>query len=165
MNPDPESESVCRRAKMTHKNRKKGRNFMFLSAAGLLRAEGFSYRLDVLYWRLKIAILITQNFDFFQLKFLKMFLSSNPSIRIDIRPKYQTRNLWIRIRNTAWKAIQNLNRRKWMLRPLPSSTMTCMAQRKLKISRFFVVIWMPALQKEARQERWKVETTVAVFEL
>jgi hypothetical protein len=49
MDPDPESESVCRRAKMTHKNRKKGINFMFLSAAGLLRAEGFSYRLDVLY--------------------------------------------------------------------------------------------------------------------
>ncbi len=35
---------------MTHKNRKKYRNFMFLSAGfSLMRAEGFSCSLDVLY--------------------------------------------------------------------------------------------------------------------
>ncbi len=40
------SGSVSMRAKMTHKNRKKLRNFMFWNA--LLRAEGFSCSLDVL---------------------------------------------------------------------------------------------------------------------
>jgi hypothetical protein len=39
---DPDSESGSRRAKMTHKNRKKLRNCMFESAGcSLLRAEAF----------------------------------------------------------------------------------------------------------------------------
>jgi hypothetical protein len=39
-----------RRAKMTHKNKKKFKNVMFWSAGcSLLRAEGFSYSLNVLY--------------------------------------------------------------------------------------------------------------------
>jgi hypothetical protein len=57
---DPESGSGSRRAEVTHKNRKKlinfmflrkkSRNFMFLSAGGsLLKAEGFCCNLDVLY--------------------------------------------------------------------------------------------------------------------
>ncbi len=47
---DAESGSGSRRAKMTHKNRKKLRNFMFWSAwCSLLRAEGFSCSLEVLY--------------------------------------------------------------------------------------------------------------------
>ncbi len=48
--PDPYSESGSRsrRAKMTHKSRKKLRNFMFWSAGcSLLRAEGFFCNLDV----------------------------------------------------------------------------------------------------------------------
>jgi hypothetical protein len=41
---DPDSESGSRRAKMTHKSRKKFRNFMFLSAGcSPLRVEGFSF--------------------------------------------------------------------------------------------------------------------------
>ncbi len=54
--PDSESVSWSRWAQMTHKNRKKLRNFMFWSAGcSLLRAEGFSYSLDVLYWGLGIS--------------------------------------------------------------------------------------------------------------
>ncbi len=46
------SGSGSRRAKMTHKNRKKSRIFMFLSTGcSLLRAEGFSCSLGVLYGR------------------------------------------------------------------------------------------------------------------
>ncbi len=46
----PGSGSGSRRAKMTHKNRKKYRIFMFWSAGcSLLRAEGFSCSLGVLY--------------------------------------------------------------------------------------------------------------------
>jgi hypothetical protein len=57
---DPDPHSNCgpgsRRAKMTHKNRKKFRIFMFLSTGGsLLRAEGFSCSLGVLYEGLGIS--------------------------------------------------------------------------------------------------------------
>jgi hypothetical protein len=49
MDPDPDSESGSRRAKITHKKRKKvRRNIMFCSAGcSLFRAEGFSLNLDV----------------------------------------------------------------------------------------------------------------------
>ncbi len=46
---------------MTHKNRKKSRIFMFLSTGSLLRAEGFSCSLGVLYgglWISKLQFLI-----------------------------------------------------------------------------------------------------------
>ncbi len=50
------SGSESRRAKMTHKNRKKSRIFMFLSTGcSLLRAEGFSCSLGVLYGGLGIS--------------------------------------------------------------------------------------------------------------
>ncbi len=52
------SGSGSRRAKMTHKNRKKSRIFMFLSTGtgcSLLRAEGFSCRLGLLYGGLGIS--------------------------------------------------------------------------------------------------------------
>jgi hypothetical protein len=50
-----DQESGSLRAKMTHENRKKFINFMFLSAGcSLLRAEGFSCSLDVLYGGLAI---------------------------------------------------------------------------------------------------------------
>jgi hypothetical protein len=54
LDPDPHSNcgsgSGSRRAKMAYKNRKKSRIFMFLSTGcSLLRAEGFSCRLGVLY--------------------------------------------------------------------------------------------------------------------
>ncbi len=46
--PDPDSQSGSRRAKMTHKDRKKSINFIFLSAGcSLLRAEGFPCSLDI----------------------------------------------------------------------------------------------------------------------
>jgi hypothetical protein len=50
------SGSGSRRAKMTHKNRKKSRIFMFLrTGCSLLRAEGFSCSLGVLYVGLGIG--------------------------------------------------------------------------------------------------------------
>jgi hypothetical protein len=56
VDPDPYSESGSKRAKMTHKSRKKIRNLMFLSAGcSLLRAEGFFCNLDVLYRDLEIG--------------------------------------------------------------------------------------------------------------
>jgi hypothetical protein len=58
LDPDPHSngESGSRRAKMTHKNRKKVRIFMFLkTGCFLLRAEGFSCSLGVLYGGLGIS--------------------------------------------------------------------------------------------------------------
>jgi hypothetical protein len=44
--PDPDCESGSRRAKMTHKHRKKLINFMD-AGCSLLRAEGFSSSLDI----------------------------------------------------------------------------------------------------------------------
>jgi hypothetical protein len=60
LDPDPHSNcgsgSGSRRAKMTHKNRKQYRFFMFWSAGcSLLRAEGFSCSLGVLYGGLGIS--------------------------------------------------------------------------------------------------------------
>ncbi len=53
---DPDSESGSKRAKMTHTNRKKLRNFMFWSDwFSFLRAEGLSCSLDVLYGSLEIS--------------------------------------------------------------------------------------------------------------
>jgi hypothetical protein len=43
LDPDPDSQSGSRREKMTHKNRRKLINFIFLSdGCSLLSAEGFS---------------------------------------------------------------------------------------------------------------------------
>jgi hypothetical protein len=56
VDPDSESGSGSRRAKMTHKSRKKLKNLMFLSVGWpLLRAEGFFSNLDVLYRGLGIG--------------------------------------------------------------------------------------------------------------
>jgi hypothetical protein len=44
---DPDSESGSRKAKMAHKNRKQLINF--IAGRSLLRAEGFSYSLEILY--------------------------------------------------------------------------------------------------------------------
>jgi hypothetical protein len=60
LDPDPDPHSNCgsgsRGAKMTHKNRKRYRIFMFCSAGwSLLRAEGFSCSLGVLYGGLGIS--------------------------------------------------------------------------------------------------------------
>jgi hypothetical protein len=50
VDPDSESGSGSRRAKNYAKNRKKLRNFMFLSArCSLLKTKGFSCSLDVIY--------------------------------------------------------------------------------------------------------------------
>ncbi len=55
--------SGSRSAKMTHKNRKKLGNFMFLSTeCSLLRVEGFSCSLDVLYGGQGMSKLQFQNF-------------------------------------------------------------------------------------------------------
>jgi hypothetical protein len=76
-----EPGSGFRRAKMTHKNRKKVRNSRFWSAGcSLLRAEGFSCSLDVLYGGLEISklkFLIKKVSNFFsQLSILFNFWSS-----------------------------------------------------------------------------------------
>jgi hypothetical protein len=62
LNPDPDQHSNCgsvsRRAKMPHKNKKKSRIFLFLSTGtgcSLLRADGFSCSLGVLYGDLGIS--------------------------------------------------------------------------------------------------------------
>jgi hypothetical protein len=58
LDPDPHSNSGSgsRRAKMTHKNRKKSRIFMFFSSGcSLLRADGFSCSLGVFYGGLGIS--------------------------------------------------------------------------------------------------------------
>jgi hypothetical protein len=58
LDPDPHTNcgSGSRRAKMTQKNRKKDRIFIFLSAGcSLVRAEGFSCSLGVLYGDLGIG--------------------------------------------------------------------------------------------------------------
>jgi hypothetical protein len=50
VDPDPESGSESRRAKMTHKNRKKAKKFYVLKCwMYFSRAEGFSCNLDVHY--------------------------------------------------------------------------------------------------------------------
>jgi hypothetical protein len=64
-----ESGSGSRRAKITHKNKNKSRNFMFSSAGcSLLRAEGFSCSLGVLYEGLGIAIYDKKNYNFFSFR-------------------------------------------------------------------------------------------------
>jgi hypothetical protein len=56
--------SGCRRAKMTHKNKTKLINFIFISAGcSLLRAEGFSCSLEVLYGDLGISKLQRKKFS------------------------------------------------------------------------------------------------------
>jgi hypothetical protein len=60
LDPDPHSNcgsgSGSRRAKMSNKNRKNYRIFVFLSAGcSFLRAEGFSFSLGVLYGGLGIS--------------------------------------------------------------------------------------------------------------
>ncbi len=78
--PDPLG-SGSRKAKMTHKNRKKYRIFMFWSAGcSLLRAEGFSRSLGVLYGGLGISKWQFLNKKIklnFQLYILFNFRSSN----------------------------------------------------------------------------------------
>jgi hypothetical protein len=105
LDPDPDPHSNCgsgsgsRRAKMTHKNIKKSRIFMFLSTGcSLLRAEGFSCSLGVLYGGLgisKLQFLINKieikfpAINFFQFKVIKPRIrirdpnpGSGPGIRI-----------------------------------------------------------------------------------
>jgi hypothetical protein len=82
--PDPGGQ------KMTHKNRKKSRIFMFLSTGCyLLRAEGFSCSLGVLYGGLKISklqFLIKKiEIKFPAIIFFFNFKSSNPGSGSGIR--------------------------------------------------------------------------------
>jgi hypothetical protein len=56
VDPDPESKSWSgRRAKITHKNRKNSQISWFVAGCSLLRAEGFSCSLTVLYGSLAIS--------------------------------------------------------------------------------------------------------------
>jgi hypothetical protein len=91
--PDPHSNcgsvSGSRRAKITHKNRKKSRISMFLSTGcSLLRAEGFSCSLGLLLWRLgisKLLFLIKEiEIKFPAINFFQ-FRSSNPGSGSAIR--------------------------------------------------------------------------------
>ena len=94
------SGSGSRGAKVYHKNRKKWRNFMFWSAGcSLLRVDGFSCSLDVLYGGLGIIKLLCfiKKYKFsFSCTFFTVFGHKNPGsgwirIRIDLK-------CWIRIR-------------------------------------------------------------------
>ncbi len=88
VDPDPDSESASgsRRAKMTHKNRKKFRNFIFWGAGcSFWKPEGFFCSLDVLYGGLRIGKLQfvwPKNITFFQLVNFFQFWSSKPWIRV-----------------------------------------------------------------------------------
>jgi hypothetical protein len=88
---DLESGSGSRRAKITHKNRKKLRNVKFWSAGcSLLRAKGSSFSLDVLYGGLgisKLKFLIKKISHFFSVVIFFNFWSSKPWIWIGIQPK------------------------------------------------------------------------------
>jgi hypothetical protein len=86
------------RAKKTHKNRKKFRNFMFCRAGcNLLRGEGSCCILDVLYGGLGIAIFHQKKKNYFSCKFFQ-FWTSKPWIRIRIRIDLKCR---IRIETNA----------------------------------------------------------------
>jgi hypothetical protein len=79
VDPDSESGSGSRRAKMTHKSRKKYKNFMFSSVKWpLLRSEGFFSNLDVLYGGLGIGklyfLIIKKIYIFFSCNFFLKFL-------------------------------------------------------------------------------------------
>ncbi len=113
-----ESGSGYRRAKMTHKNRKKVRNFMLWSAGcSLLRVEGFSCSLDVLYGGLRIRLGKIAIFDqkiskqFFRCNFFKFLIklkntgSGSPSV-FSLKCWLRIRTQWIRIRNTGPSLIQ-----------------------------------------------------------
>jgi hypothetical protein len=66
--PDPDPG----RAKITHKNRKKFRNFIFCSAGcSLLRAESFSCSFDILYGDLGISKLHFSAVNFSQFLAIK----------------------------------------------------------------------------------------------
>jgi hypothetical protein len=81
--------SGSRRAKMTHRHRKKLTNLIFLSGGwSLLRAEGFSCSLDISKQKFLIKKKIKQ---FFSCIFTFRFWSSKPWIRIHLK-------CWIRIR-------------------------------------------------------------------
>ncbi len=74
VDPDSESGSGSRRAKMTHKSRKKMCKSSCFEVLGmgwpLLRAEGFFYNLDILYGGLGIGkwqFLIKKKYKKFQL--------------------------------------------------------------------------------------------------
>jgi hypothetical protein len=107
LDPDPNSRSVSRRGKFSHKNRKKLINFIFWSAGcSLLRAEGFSYSLNVLYRGLRISklqFLIKKSicsYNFFQFLVIKSLDSdSYPDLLELLGPDPH----WIRIHNTAFR--------------------------------------------------------------
>jgi len=78
-------------AEMTHKNIKKSRNMFWSAGCSPLRAEGFSWSLDVIYGALgisKLLLLIQKNFFLMAVNFLQ-FLVIKPwiRIRIGIKPK------------------------------------------------------------------------------
>ncbi len=78
------------RANMTHRIRKKLRNFLVWSAGcSLLRSEGFSCSLDVLYGGLGISILqfVIKKYQIFSAVNFSQFLTSKHCIRIGIQLK------------------------------------------------------------------------------
>ncbi len=105
-----ESGSGSRRAKITLKIRKKVQKFMFRSTGcSLLRAEGFSCRLDVLYWGLRISKL-----QFWIVNFWSWNPGSGSGLVFSVKCwiRIRVRNQWIRIRNTA-KIRVPVPRRTW----------------------------------------------------
>ncbi len=97
LDPDPDSQpgSESRRAKMTHKHRKKFINFIFWNAGcSLLRAEVFSCSLDIS--KLQYKNFFSSVWYFF-LQFLVIKALDPDWIRISIRIRIHFK-CWIRIR-------------------------------------------------------------------
>ncbi len=81
--PDSESGSGSRRAKITHKNWKK----FWSAGCSLLRADGFSWSLEVLYGGLgisKMQYLIQKISIFFSCKFVPILGHKNPGFGLDL---------------------------------------------------------------------------------
>ncbi len=95
-----------RRAKMPQKHRKKLMNLIFWSAGcSLLRAEGFSCSLDVLYGgqRInKLECLIKKDIKNSAVFFFFSFWSSKPWIRIHLKCWILILILWIRFHSSAY---------------------------------------------------------------
>ncbi len=133
--PDPHSNfgsgSGSRRAKMTHKNSKKSRILMFLSTGcSLLRAEGFSCSLGILYGGLgisKLQFLIKKiEIKFPAIHFFN-FRSSNPGSGSGIRNHYE--KCWIRI------LIRIRIKSVWIRNPVGK----CFRQNQVKIKGCWII--------------------------
>ncbi len=130
LDPYPDSPSWFRRAKMIHKNRKKGNKLNFLKYwIFSCKAEGFSCSLDVLYGGLgisKLLFLIKKDFKQFQLYIFFNFWSSKPWIRVHLK-------CWIRSGSKTLVAASGL---VW-IRPHTNEHWSCCRRSHRSLLLFF----------------------------